>query len=123
MNALIERDGARWLLVDAEGPLLCKVDHAADLVGEAFSRKASVVVVPAERLDPAFFRLRTGLAGAFIQKIVNYRLRFAVIGDISGPIGRSDPLRDFVWESNRGREIFFLADLDAVTAKFAELQP
>ena len=117
MAALIERNEVRVLLVEDDGPRLGKLDDAADLVGQAFSEKASVVVVPAKRLDPAFFQLRTGIAGEFIQKIVNYRLRFAVIGDIGEALARSSALQDFVRESNRGREIFFLPDLDAVFEK------
>ena len=69
---------------------------------------------------PAFLQLRSGLAGEFIQKFVNHRLAFAVIGDVDR-IAESEALRDFVRESNRGRSVFFLPDLDAFAAKLAAL--
>jgi Domain of unknown function (DUF4180) len=123
MNArLIERDGHRMLVADAAGAIMGGVQDALDLVGEAWAQRASVIVVPIVRLDPAFFRLRSGLAGEFIQKIVNYRLKLALIGDISAGIAESDALRDFVRESNRGNAVFFLADLDALVDKLSAIR-
>ena len=46
-------------------------------------------------------------------------LRLAVIGDISEQLAASNALRDFVWESNRGDQIWFLADEDALDEKLA----
>ena len=46
--------------------------------------------------------------------MVNYRLKFAVLGDISEHVAASDALRDFVYESNNGRQIWFLPDEQAL---------
>jgi hypothetical protein len=81
---------------------------ALDVVGEAWAVQAQVVAVPAARFAPAFFDLRSGLAGEFVQKLVNYRLRLAIVGDISAHVRSSDALRDFVRESNRGGHVWFL---------------
>ena len=63
--------------------------------------------------DESFFRLSSGLAGEVIQKFVNYGIRAAVFGDFSGYT--SKPLRDFIYESNKGRHFGFLpAEEDAV---------
>ncbi|WP_335582436.1 DUF4180 domain-containing protein [Candidatus Formimonas warabiya] len=60
-----------------------------------------------------FFRLSTGLAGEILQKFVNYRLKFAIIGDFS--CYSSKPLKDFIYESNRGRDVFFVsAEAEAI---------
>jgi hypothetical protein len=80
-----------------------------------------VIVVPVTRLRADFLRLRSGLAGEFLQKIVNCRGRFAVIGDISEQIAASTAMRDFVIECKRGRGIFSLPDLEAVAGKISEL--
>jgi hypothetical protein len=111
---LEERAGHRLWLVAAEGPALGSYQDALDLIGDALGHDADVVVVPVERLAPAFLQLKTGMAGEFIQKLINYRLRFAVVGDISADVAQSDALRDFVRESNRGRHVSFVADLDAL---------
>jgi hypothetical protein len=118
---IIERGGIRMLIVDPVGPPIESAWDASALLERAFEQRASVIVVPAERLAPAFFRLRTGVAGEIVQKFVNYERKFAVIGDISVQIAASDALRDFVRESNRGNSIFFMPDLDSLSAKLRGL--
>lgn len=101
---LTELAGERLLTWSAEG---AAVVSAGDLVGEALGQGATVVAIAAERLPQGFFQLRTGVAGEIAQKIVNYRLKLAVIGDISEPVAASEPLRDWVRECNRGDHIWF----------------
>ncbi|MBI4923458.1 MAG: DUF4180 domain-containing protein [Devosia nanyangense] len=93
----------------AAGPPIATEDDARDVVGDALGQGAELVVIPVERLSPDFFRLGTGLAGAVLQKFTNYRLRVAIVGDISAYAAKSAPLRDFVRESNRRGEVRFLA--------------
>lgn len=109
----------RVLHLEADGDPISTPDDASDLVGAAWSHQANLITVPVERLDPEFFRLSTGIAGEIMQKLVNYRLRLAVIGDISDQLATSNALRDFVWESNRGDQIWFLADEEALDEKLA----
>jgi Domain of unknown function (DUF4180) len=110
-----ERSGIRVLHLDADGEPISTADDASDLVGTAWSHQAAMIAVPVERLDPAFFKLRSGIAGEITQKLVNYRLRLAVVGDISATVAKSDALRDYVFESNRGEHVWFVeseVDLD-----------
>ena len=110
-------NGTRVLLFDATGPAIAAPGDANDLIGEAWGHEATFLVVPVERLAPAFFELRSLLAGEIIQKIVTYRLRVAIIGDISEYVAASDALRDFVWESNRGTQVWFLPDEASLVAR------
>jgi len=103
---LVERNGHRLLVVGPAGSILATTRDVLDLIGEALTQKARVIVVPVTRLDPAIFQLRSGFAGEFVQKIVNYQLKLAVIGDISAYVGKSNSLRDFVRECNRGSSVF-----------------
>lgn len=41
---------------------------------------------------------------------MQYHLRVAIVGDISPYVAESTALRDFVRESNRGDQIWFVAD-------------
>jgi hypothetical protein len=116
-----EVNGHRLLVLDGEGTALTRVQDVLELVAEALPRRVSMIVVTVARLDPTFFELRSGLAGEFVQKIVNYRLRLAVIGDISQLTADSPALADFVRESNRGQSVFFLRDLNALAHKLPEL--
>lgn len=114
-----ESNGVRVLYLPADGPTISTSDDAADLVGDAWANRATLVAVPVERLDPEFFRLKSGFAGDLTQKLVNYRLRLAVVGDIAEHVAESDALRDFVWESNRGEQIWFVESDEALTEKLA----
>jgi len=114
-----ELSGIRVLHLDAEGDPISTPDDAADLVGSAWSHRATMVAVPLERLDPKFFNLRSGVAGEITQKLVNYRLRLAVVGDISEQVEASGALRDFVWESNIGDHVWFVDDDAALAEKLA----
>ena len=101
--------GVPVLRCTADGPLLDDERAALDLIGEALGR-AEVVAVPVSRIAPAFFALATGVAGAVVQKFVNYRLRLVVVGDITEHVAASTALRDFVREANRGGQTWFVAD-------------
>jgi hypothetical protein len=117
-DQLIERRGVPVLVCDADGPPVAGPQDALDVIGSAFSR-ADVVVLPAARLDARFFQLRSGLAGEVMQKFVNYHVRLAIVGDISAHVAESAALRDLVTESNRGRHIWFVADLDELDTHLA----
>ncbi len=103
--------GVRILACDPDGPTLSKLQEASDLIALARGDSANIVVLPMKRLDPAFFQLRTGFAGEFLQKFVNYMVRLAIVGDFSQYISQSDALRDLIRESNRGSAVWFLDDV------------
>ena len=113
-------DDFRVLHVDPDGPLVSKPGDANDLIGEAWGEEnISLIAVPAARFDPEFFRLRSLLAGEVLQKFVNYRLQLAIVGDIAAYLEASEALRDFVWESNRGNHVWFVADEAELEARLA----
>lgn len=62
-----------------------------------------------------FFDLRSGLAGDILQKFVNYHIHVAIVGDYSGYTSQS--LKDFIYESNRGKHVYFAASVQEAVAK------
>ncbi|GAB3810713.1 DUF4180 domain-containing protein [Micromonospora zhanjiangensis] len=117
-DLMTERRGVPVLVCDEAGPPIAGTQDALDLIGAAFSG-AQVVAVPAARFGDDFFTLRTGLAGEIMQKFVNYRIRLVVVGDLSARTAGSTALRDLVAESNRGDQVWFVADLDELDARLA----
>jgi len=115
--------GQPALIFDVSGPLLRTEDDARDVIQETFGSDIQLAVIPVERFDPDFFMLRTGVAGVFVQKLVQYRLRLAVVGDLSTQTAASDALRDWVREVNRGRDILFVADLAALESRLDAEKP
>jgi len=112
--------GGHAVFVCAEDGRCLAEDRALrDLIGELFDAGARLVAVPLARLGPDFLRLSTGVAGQVLQKLVNYHFQIAVLGDVSTAAANSEPLRDFIRESNRGRTVWFVDDLAALEAKLA----
>jgi hypothetical protein len=109
----------RLLVAEPDGPCLARDPHLSDLIGEAFSANAQIVALPLARLGPDFLDLKTGVAGHILQKLVNYRFRIVILGDTTAAAQESDPLRDFIRESNRGETVWFVEDVEALGAKLA----
>lgn len=85
--------------------LLKSEQDAIRLLEEIFSSGAYKVILHQENIDPGFFDLSTGFAGAVLQKFVNYDIQLAIIGDFHNVTSKS--LRAFIWESNQGHHICF----------------
>ena len=117
-DLVVERRGVPVLVCAGDGPPIASGQDALDVIGAALGR-ADVAAVPVGRFDERFFALRTGLAGEVMQKFVNYRIRLAVVGDVAAYVAASTALRDLVIESNRGRQVWFVPDLDALDERLA----
>jgi hypothetical protein len=75
----VEKDGVVYVAcLRGDAPLRTEGD-ASDLIGACFERGASRLLLHADALSEDFFRLRTGLAGAVLQKLVNYRIATAAV--------------------------------------------
>lgn len=106
------RHGVRVLAYPADGPTVTTDRDAVDLIAQAFDHRPDLILLPVERLDEGFFTLSTRIAGEVVQKFVTYGIRLAIIGDITRHLDASSTLRDYVRETNRGHQIWFVADLD-----------
>jgi hypothetical protein len=105
----LDDDGVAVVVL--EDGCIATVQDALDVVATASFGGAAGVVIPAERLSPDFFALKTRLAGDMLQKFVNYGMRAAIAGDFSGYA--SESFKAFIRESNRGRHIFFKDTVEA----------
>ena len=85
-------------------------DTALELAVYArYETGGSRLIIPKECFPPEFFRLSTGLAGEILQKWTNDQFQAAIYGDFTQETAASKPLRDFLYESNQGRDFFFVA--------------
>ena len=110
-------NGVNVLFLPDTGTPLGSPQSALDVIGDTYGLDIDMIAIPADRLDADFFRLRTRMAGEFMQKLQNYRLRLAILGDISSAIAASDALRDFVYETNKIGHHLFVVDEEELAAK------
>jgi PadR family transcriptional regulator AphA len=67
------------------------------------------VLISEEHLHPDFFDLKTGLAGAVLQKFANYYVKAAIVLNLAGV--SSSRFRELVYECNKGEEVRFFDDV------------
>jgi hypothetical protein len=114
--------GIQVFEVPADGSVIETERQATDILGEARSHDAKLVILPAVRLAPAFFQLRTGLAGAIVQKFVTYQMKLAIVGVIPAEALQSTALQAFMKESNRGHDIWFIDRVEDLRLRLASRQ-
>lgn len=110
------------LVYSPDGEQLKSEREAVDLIADAMGEGVEWIVIPVERFPDDFFHLKTRLAGHIIQKFVNYRQHLVILGDISAYVAQSNALRDFVYETNRGSQVWFLADLQELSQRLKRMQ-
>ncbi|WP_457583648.1 DUF4180 domain-containing protein [Ensifer canadensis] len=117
MDQLVEIGKTRVLRCSDQGTPLRAAGDANDFLGDAWAHTADMLAIPVTRLGPEFLDLSTRVAGEVFQKFVNYRMKCAIIGDISEALEASKALRDFVRETNKGNALWFVHDFDALCLK------
>ena len=65
--------GLRALLWPEDGPPVASGRDASDVIGEALSVQAQMVVIPVARLSPDFLRLSTGLSQREVERRVGWK--------------------------------------------------
>lgn len=110
-----EYNGLICAEVESDGKVITDAQSAIDLLMSAKYELGTKNLLIAKRLvAEEFFILSSGLAGEVLQKLINYGGRIAIYGDYSRYT--SKPLKDFIFESNKGRDVFFTATRDEALA-------
>ncbi|WP_118975280.1 DUF4180 domain-containing protein [Taibaiella koreensis] len=118
MNIIFhERNGFSIAEINADGILIDNVDEALQLFMDLSYQGTDRLVIYERNITPAFFELRSGFAGALLQKCVNYKIRLAIVGDFDHYPGQS--LRDFIFESNQGNQAGFLPTVAVAIEKLS----
>ncbi|MGI6449453.1 MAG: DUF4180 domain-containing protein [Desulfitobacteriia bacterium] len=96
-------------IIHSEEVLLTDVQSALDfMMTVQYETGYNRIILNKAALCEDFFNLSTKLAGEVLQKFINYDVKLAIVGDFSEYTSKS--LRDFIYECNRGKDIFFLPD-------------
>lgn len=104
----ITQNGKTVAVITGEEKIMTDVQSALDLIMSAkYEAGTNLLAVDKRVIAEDFFILSRGLAGEILQKFINYHAKLAIFGDFSGYT--SKPLRDFMYESNQGKDIFFVA--------------
>ncbi len=96
---LIDKDDKRYIEYISNEKLISKETDAMDLIAACFENNTNLLIIHYETLSEDFFNLRTGLAGAILQKLVNYKIKVAII--IANEENLNDRFREMIIEANK----------------------
>ena len=107
----IEKNGIVCAIVNSDDPVITDVQSALDVLMTAkYDIGTKNIAISKKLVAEDFFILSSGLAGEILQKYINYGGRIAIYGDYSHYT--SKPLHDFIYESNKGRDVFFVGTIE-----------
>ncbi|MGI6238690.1 MAG: DUF4180 domain-containing protein [Christensenellales bacterium] len=115
----IAEGGASIAVVTSADALILDGQTALDFMMTVnYETGCRCIIVQKQAIAEDFFDLRTRIAGDVLQKFINYHFKLAIVGDFSGYTSKS--LRDFMRESNAGRDIFFVPTKEEAIARLAQ---
>lgn len=117
----LNMDGMDIAVISSDKTVISDVQSALDLAMTVNCETGAANIVIDKRLIcEDFFILSTRLAGEILQKFINYRVKMAVYGDYSRYT--SKPLKDFIYESNKGKDFFFVSTKEEAIQKLTQTQ-
>ncbi|MDM5193813.1 DUF4180 domain-containing protein [Bacillus hominis] len=113
--------GINIAVVRNDTVLISDVQSALDLMATVqYEADSKRIAINKSLISESFFDLKTRLAGDILQKFINYSVKIAIIGDFS--MHNSKSLKDFIYECNKGKDIFFLATEQQAIEKLSSLK-
>lgn len=114
----VKVSGVDIAVVSGDAAEITTPQAALDLaMSVKYESGAERIAIDKRVLGENFFILSTGVAGEALQKFINYHVKAAFYGDYSHYT--SKPLRDFIYESNQGRDFFFTAAREEALERLA----
>lgn len=115
----VVRNNTICAVVHGEDKVITDTSSALDLLMSAkYEVGTKNIVISKSLIADNFFILSSGFAGEMLQKYINYGGRIAIYGDYSHYT--SKPLHDFIYESNKGSNVFFVSTLEEAVEKLAK---
>ena len=114
----IKENNVEIAMVNSNNILITDVQSALDFIATVnYETGCNRIVIDKSLISEDFFNLSTKIAGDILQKFINYQTKIAIIGDFS--VYSSKSLRDFIYECNNGKDIFFLSDVKQAIEKLS----
>ncbi len=118
MNIQSHKAGGKAIAeVISDDTIVHNTDDALNLLGNIYYQGFDGLILHRKNITTDFFDLKNKMAGDILQKFSNYRMRLAIAGDFSAFTSKS--LRDFIYESNKGKHVNFVASVTEALEVFS----
>lgn len=115
---VVNKNNVSVAVINSDEHLITDVQSALDLIMSVkYETGCTNIALNKSAIVDDFFILSTCMAGEILQKFINYGVRFAIYGDFSRYT--SKPLKDFMYESNRGKDIYFQPSVSRAVDKLS----
>jgi len=94
------------------------IEDGKDVMGDIYYQGFDKLIIYEKNIHPDFFDLKTKIAGEILQKFSNYRIRLVIVGNFTKYESKS--LKDFIFESNKGKLVNFLGSLEEALIKLTQ---
>jgi hypothetical protein len=113
MQISIDQKGnSKVAIIESSDIVISGVQEALDLMATvSYTDDCNKILINKSNITEEFFDLKTRLAGEILQKYTNYHVKIAIVGDFEGYDSKS--LKDFIYECNKGKQVFFQKDKQA----------
>lgn len=119
--AKVEASGGNIAVISSSEIVIEDVQSSLDLMATVrYETGCDRIIINKSLVSESFFDLKTRFAGEILQKYINYHMKIAIIGDFS--VYSSQSLKDFIYECNRGNDIFFLPTEQHAIEKLSTLK-
>src|SRR5690606_26476603 len=102
----IETNNNRIAEIVSDEMIIQTTDDGLDLIGTIYFQGFDKLILYEKNLTPAFFDLKTKMAGEILQKFSNQRISLAIVGEYDKHERNS--IKDFIRESNKIGQINFV---------------
>ncbi len=100
--------------------LIQNEQDSLDLLGNLYYQGFEKMILHQKNITPTFFDLKNGMAGEILQKFSTYRMALLIIGDFAELMAKSKSLNDFIYESNKGKQVNFVDSIEKALKKLTK---
>ena len=107
---ILKNNNQQILQIISDKIEISNLQDTLDLIANAHYLEIDNILINEEQLNPKFFDLSCGLAGDILQKLANYRMKIAIVGNFQKY--KSKSLEALILECNRKGQVFFMPDIE-----------
>ena len=118
---LESKDKTKVVRIEDESIVISDEQSFLDLfMTIAYETGENKFIISKDNLTEEFFHLSNKIAGNILQKLINYKMKLAIIGDFSNH--ESNALNAFIYECNQGNDIFFVeSEIEALNGALSKI--
>ena len=103
-------DTSKFIEIQSDDVLINSEQDILDLIVDIEYRfDTKKIIINRNNIHESFFDLKTGMAGAIMQKLANYFVKMAIIGNYDNIKNKS--FQDYLYETNKNRQVVFVSEI------------